>query len=195
MIRQALLVVALVLLTGCGVETTSDTSRGDGLEVAVTRVVDGDTVEVSPTVDGTEDVRLIGVDTPETAGSPGGAQPFGEKASRFAEEKLEDERVTLKFDEERKDDYGRALAYLYGPDGDMFNKTLLERGFAQVATFPPNVDHVERFEKAQRKARSEERGIWGLPGDELCRLTARGNGIGGGCRTGAGAETLQRRTI
>jgi endonuclease YncB( thermonuclease family) len=33
--------------------------------VSVTRVVDGDTIEVSTEVEGTFDVRLIGVDTPE----------------------------------------------------------------------------------------------------------------------------------
>jgi hypothetical protein len=32
----------------------------------VSRVVDGDTVEISPAIDGVEEVRLIGVDTPET---------------------------------------------------------------------------------------------------------------------------------
>jgi endonuclease YncB( thermonuclease family) len=36
--------------------------------VSVTRVVDGDTIEVSPQVEGTADVRLIGVDTPRSSG-------------------------------------------------------------------------------------------------------------------------------
>lgn len=191
MIQRLALMFVLVLVTGCSVEITSDASRSSGREVTVTRVVDGDTVEVSPEVGGTEDVRLIGVDTPETSASPEGAQPFGERASRFAERRLEGERVTLRFDEERKDDYGRALAYLYRPDGSMFNRTLLERGYAQVATFPPNTEHMEQFEKAQQRARSEERGIWGLPEDQLCQLTDRGNGIGGGCQSGVSVETLR----
>lgn len=195
MIRRLVLAVALILLTGCGAVVTSDAPQEDGREVTVTRVFDGDTVEVSPAVGGTEDVRLIGVDTPETSGSPEGAQPFGEEASRFAGRRLEGERVTLRFDEERKDDYGRVLAYLYESDGSMFNRTLLEKGYAQMATFPPNVEHVEQFEKAQRKARRKERGIWGLPEDQLCRLTDRGNGIGGGCRSGVGVETLQRGAV
>lgn len=75
----------------------------------------------------------------------------------------------------------RVLAYVYSSDGEMFNETLLERGYAQVATFPPNVRHVDRFEQAQREARRSERGIWSLPEDRLCRLTDRGNGIGGEC--------------
>jgi micrococcal nuclease len=178
---RTLLLLAALFLTGCGVDATSDSSQDNGTEVTVSRVIDGDTVEVRPAIEGEEDVRLIGVDTPETSGSPGGAQPYGEEASRFTERMLEGERATLRFDEEKKDDYGRVLAYLHLPDGAMFNETLLERGYAQVATFPPNVRHVERFEAAQREARNADRGIWSLPEARLCRLTDRGNGIGG-CR-------------
>ena len=191
MSRCALLAIAVVLITGCGAKIASDASREGGRKVTVTRVIDGDTVEVGPAIEGTEDVRLIGVDAPETEGSPRGVQPYGEKASRFAEKMLESERVTLRFDKEKKDDYGRVLAYLYLPDGTMFNQTLLEKGFAQVATFPPNVEHVSRFEKAQREARRAERGIWGLSEDQLCRLTDRGNNIGG-CRGRKDAEATQR---
>lgn len=77
----------------------------------------------------------------------------------------------------------RALAYLYLPDGTMFNEVLLEKGYAQVATFPPNVEYLQEFGRAQKEARRNERGIWGLPEDKLCRLTDRGNGIGGSCQS------------
>jgi hypothetical protein len=63
----------------------------------------------------------------------------------------------------------------------MFNETLLQEGYAQVATFPPNVRHVDRFVGAQKEARTASRGLWGLPAEELCQQTDRGNGIGGGC--------------
>lgn len=181
MMRWVLLAVMLVVMPACGVEVISGASQTAGREVTVTRVVDGDTVEVRPGVDGTEEVRLIGIDAPETADSPRGPQPYGERASRFTEKSLEGERVTLRFGGERKDDYGRVLAYLYLRDGTMFNRTLLEKGYAQIATFPPNVKHVQEFKKAQREAQKAERGIWGLPESQLCRLTDRGNGIGGGC--------------
>lgn len=175
------LVFALIFIVGCGGETVSDSARDAQREVVVTRVTDGDTIEVRPAINGTKDVRLIGVDAPETAGSPRGAQPYGEEASRFSEERLEGRRVTLRFDVEKKDQYGRLLAYVYPPDGEMFNETLLKEGYAQVATFPPNVRHLGSFETAQRSAREAGRGIWNLPEGRLCRLTDRGNGIGGGC--------------
>lgn len=150
----------------------------DRTPVTVTRVVDGDTVEISPQIDGVEAVRLIGIDTPEpyAADEP---QPLSFEASEFAADELEGEEVLLEFDEERTDDYGRLLAYVYR-DGEMFNELALSEGYAQVATFPPNTRYLGRFETAQEEARSAERGIWGLPDEEARLLGDRGNGIGGG---------------
>ena len=158
-------------------ENASSSSYGT-VATNVSRIVDGDTVEVSPAIDGVSDVRLIGVDTPETYG---GTEPFGEQASAFAKETLSGQRVALEFDVERIDSYGRVLAYVWLPDGSMFNETLVEEGYAQVATFPPNVRYTDRFLKAQREARQANRGLWGLSQSELCQLADRGNGIGGGC--------------
>ncbi|CAN5874903.1 thermonuclease family protein [soil metagenome] len=180
--RAVLLVTAIILITGCAKSEGRREPPAERQKVTVTRVVDGDTVEVNPAVFGSENVRLIGVDAPETAGSPRGQQPYGERAARFVDNVLEGEQVTLEFDEEKTDDYGRTLAYLYSPDGKMFNRTLLARGYAQVATFPPNVSYIDRFERTQRTARSKDRGLWGLPNRRLCRLTDRGNGVGGSCK-------------
>jgi micrococcal nuclease len=83
-------------------------------------------------------------------------QPYGEAAYRFTASTLEGDEVSLEFDMERTGRYGRLLAYVWLPDGRMFNEVLLEEGYAQVATFPPNVRYVERFEKAQREARQAE---------------------------------------
>ena len=149
-----------------------------GEVVTVERVVDGDTIEVSPAVDNVSEVRLIGVDTPETYG---GQEPFGQQASQFTKDSLSGQRVALEFDAERTDSFGRLLAYVYLPGGEMFNETLVEEGYAQVATFPPNVKYVDRFLASQREARQANRGLWGLSEDELCQLAERGNGIGGGC--------------
>jgi micrococcal nuclease len=149
-----------------------------GEPVNVSRIVDGDTIEVSPAIDGIEDVRFIGVDTPETYG---GEQPFGPEASAFTEEVLSGQQVALEFDTERVDQYGRLLAYVYLSDGTMFNKVLVREGYAQVATFPPNVRYTDRFLAAQEQARAEGAGLWGLSADQLCQLEDRDNGIGGGC--------------
>src|SRR5512146_2664264 len=69
--------------------------RGNGpraATVAVTRVIDGDTIEVQ--LGGAqEDVRLIGVDTPETVKPDTPVQCFGPQASHFTKNLLEGKRV------------------------------------------------------------------------------------------------------
>jgi micrococcal nuclease len=132
-------------------------------------------------VNGYDEVRLIGVGTPETRDPDCEVQPYGQQASTVTTSQLQGEEVDLEFDEERVDRYDRLLAYVY-KDEEMFNETLLEEGYAQVATFPPNVKYVERFEEAQAEAQAAQRGIWALSAEQQSELTDRGNGVGGsGC--------------
>jgi len=107
-------------------------------------------------------------------------QPYGDEATAFTTSELQGEEVGLEFDVERTDRYDRLLAYVYPSDEEMFNETLLEEGYAQVATFPPNVRYVDRFLAAQEEARAAALGIWGLSAEELAAQTDRDNGIGGG---------------
>lgn len=125
----------------------------------VTRVVDGDTLEVQ--IDGKKErVRLIGIDTPESV-HPDASKNIeaGKIASEFTRSKLEGKEVELEFDVQERDHYGRLLAYVY-LDGVMFNKTLLEEGYARVATIPPNVKYVDDFTKIQEEARKNNKGFW-----------------------------------
>ncbi|XVG96293.1 thermonuclease family protein [Eubacteriales bacterium KG127] len=110
------------------------------------RVVDGDTIVVK--VDGVkEKVRLIGVDTPESV-HPNQSKntKLGKEVSNFTKKKLEGKYVRLETDVQERDKYGRILAYVY-IDNKMFNKTLLEKGYAKLMTVPPNVKHADEFEK------------------------------------------------
>ena len=63
----------------------------------------------------------------------------------------------------------------------MVNETLVREGYAQVATFPPNVRYESDLLSAQSEAQAEGAGIWGLGYDQQQLLEDRGNGIGGGC--------------
>ena len=128
------------------------------------------------------------MDTPEVHF---GTQPYGPEASAFAKRELEGEEVSLELDVQKIDPYGRLLAYVYLPEGQMFNETLLEEGYAQVVTFPPNVKYQERFLKAQREAREANRGLWGLSAGELCQQIDRDNGTGGDAQPPS--LNLQRR--
>jgi micrococcal nuclease len=152
-------------------------------------VVDGDTIEVSPSVDGIRDVRLIGMDTPETYG---GEEPLGPQASSYTKVALTGQRVALEFDEERTDSYGRVLAYVWTSGDAMFNSQLVRRGLAQVATFPPNTKYVNQFKATQQQARAEKRGIWSLPQAQQCQLADRGNGIGEGTPGCQGASQFSQ---
>jgi micrococcal nuclease len=156
-----------------------DGGRYDAV-ATVSRVVDGDTVEIDPAVDGNDEVRLIGVDTPETVDPGEDVEPYGPESSNYATSVLEGEEVELEFDEERTDQYGRLLAYVYPAGDEMFNGDLVEGGYAQVYTVEPNARYEERFRALQEEARDAEIGIWGLSEDEQCELADRGNGIGEG---------------
>jgi micrococcal nuclease len=156
-----------------------DSGRYDAV-TTVSRVVDGDTVEIEPAVDGNAEVRLIGVDTPETVDPGEDVEPYGPESSNYATSVLEGEEVELEFDEERTDQYGRLLAYVYLAGDEMFNGELVAGGYAQVYTVEPNARYEERFRALQEEARDTEIGIWGLSKDEQCELADRGNGTGEG---------------
>ena len=171
--RMALRILVAALTLACGItlwtaweELTPPTTAVQAQsadnktqQVSVTRVVDGDTFEVSPQVEGTTDVRLIGVDTPEVFG---GEEPCGPEASAFTTEHLEGQDVTLEFDEDRIDPFGRALAYVWVSDlgGELFNETLVREGQARVLTVAPNDKYEERFLAAEKEARDEGIGVW-----------------------------------
>jgi micrococcal nuclease len=175
MLRFGLLVVAGSLLFAT--PALAQTSPA----VTVERVVDGDTIEVNPAVGGKEDVQLIGVDTPETVDPNEPVQPYGTQASAFTKRQLEGKRVTLIFDQERTDQYDRALAYVrLSGQSTTFNETLLRQGYAQLYIEPPNDRYEARFGQAQEAAKRAQRGIWGLPKNQQCELANRGNGIGEG---------------
>jgi len=125
----------------------------------VTRAVDGDTVEVR--LDGrVEDVRYIGVDTPETVKPDTPVQCFGPQASRFNHELVEQRRVRLVFGAERRDVYGRLLAYVY-LDGRFVNAELIRRGLARTLTIPPNDRFAARLKRLEMAAARAGRGLWG----------------------------------
>ena len=125
----------------------------------VVRAVDGDTIEVQ--TDGRrEDVRYIGIDTPETVKPGTPVQCFGPRAHRFNSRLVTHRRVRLVFGAERRDVYGRLLAYVYL--GHRFvNAELARRGLARTLTIPPNDRYARRFERLQAAAARAGRGLWG----------------------------------
>lgn len=147
-----------------------------GIVVTVDRTISGDTIRVSPAVDGERVVRLIGIDAPET-----GDEPFGDAARAQANSLIGGRKIALEFDTERTDESGRLLAYARLPGGNLFNEYMLRAGYAQLDVSPPNVKYENELRDAQSAARESNLGIWALPPEQLCKLADWGNGIGGGC--------------
>lgn len=151
-----LAVVALLVLRPWEEDPDSGPASATAL---VTRVVDGDTIEAR--IGGeVEDVRLIGVDTPETVKPGEPVQCFGPQASDFTHSQLEGQRVRFVFGVERRDVYGRLLAYAY-LDGHLFNSALLRRGLARSLTIPPNDRFAARFKRLELAGARDGRGLWG----------------------------------
>lgn len=155
----AVLAVVLYLLFSGGDDGDPEATKAGSVTAEVTRVVDGDTVEID--LDGREeDLRYIGVDTPESVKPDAPVECFGPEASELNAELVEGETVRLVFDAERRDVYERLLAYVYV--GDTFvNAELVRRGYATTLTIPPNDRFAGMFDRLQREASAAGRGLWG----------------------------------
>ena len=125
----------------------------------VSAVVDGDTIDVTWSGH-RERVRLLGVDTPETVDPRRPIGCYGEEASAFTHRRLAGRTVHLTFDRQRRDRYGRLLAYV-DVDGRRFNDELLTDGYARLLVIPPNGLHGRLMLDEELAARSAGRGLWG----------------------------------
>jgi micrococcal nuclease len=156
------LIFALILLALATAGQAIWTRSGGGPyeeRVLVTDVVDGDTIYVARGRRHTT-VRFIGVDAPETFHRDKPAQPFGPEASAFTKRSLEGKWVHLEFEPlDRKDRYGRLLAYVFLPDGTFFNEELLRKGYARVYT-RSHFRHKKHFLLVQEEARQARKGLW-----------------------------------
>lgn len=129
----------------------------------VLRVIDGDTIEIDLGGKATK-VRLIGVDTPETVHPSKPVERFGREASAFTKELLEGRRVTLEYDQQRTDRYGRTLAYVHyrhGKEVRCANLEIVRRGYGFAYTkYPFAQEKMEAARAAEKEAREHKRGLW-----------------------------------
>ncbi len=168
MVRLAVSIGLLALtLAACSPRPPAEAPAGSRIPpgvvcewAEVVRVVDGDTIRVR--LGGLEErVRYIGIDTPETAGSPSGEEPLGPAATALNQRLVGGGQVCLERDISERDRYGRLLRYAWTGDGTLVNERLLEEGLAIVVTFPPDVKyHEERLLPAQLSAIAARRGLW-----------------------------------
>jgi endonuclease YncB( thermonuclease family) len=124
--------------------------------VKVSHVIDGDTLAL----DSGEDVRLIGVDTPETKHPKKPVERFGKEATAFTKQLVEGQEVRLAYGQQRRDKYDRTLAYVYLLDGTFLNAEIIRQGYRFAYTRFP-FKYLEEFRRLEREAREAKRGLWG----------------------------------
>ena len=128
--------------------------------VTVVHVVDGDTLVAAFRDGHTETVRVLGIDTPETVDPRKPVQCYGPEASAYAKATLTGRSIRLQFDVQRRDIYGRLLAYVL-VDGHRYEDDVLRRGFARLLIIPPNGAHARTMLAEELAARRARRGLWG----------------------------------
>jgi len=121
----------------------------------VKRVIDGDTLLLT----NGERVRLIGVDTPETKHPQKPVEYFGREAYLFTKQMVDGKEARFEFDRQKRDRYGRLLAYVYLLDGTFLNAEIIRQGYGfAYVKFP--FKYMEEFRRYEREARENKKGMW-----------------------------------
>ncbi|MDH3514595.1 MAG: thermonuclease family protein [Gammaproteobacteria bacterium] len=165
-IPAAVLFGSLLATAACAVSETEQ----------IRHVIDGDTVVRA---DGRH-VRLIGINTPETGQDGAPDQPLARAARTRLAQLVENKPVTLEFEQEREDQYGRLLARVRLADGSDAGENLLRAGLAWAIAVPPNLDRLAANLAAENEARAARRGVWNEPAyvpKPADRLTPRDTGF------------------
>ena len=159
----------------------------------VRKVIDGDTIVLT----NGEHIRLIGIDAPEShlnqrakvmsSRSHRDIQSIlamGRVSKNFLTQLIEGKEVFLEYDVQKKDRYGRTLAYVYYPlaekntepglvpdvklytvqrDGRSYvflNATIMRSGYASPLTIAPDNTYAQLFGQLYQEAQSRQNGLW-----------------------------------
>ncbi len=146
--------LGLLCLLGCSASACSTEPETCGpTRAEVSAVIDGDTIDL----DTGQRVRYLMIDTPESTVETECGGPEAKQANAAL---VAGQTVTLRYDLECEDRYGRLLAYVE-VGGREVNKILLERGHACVLHISPNGDDVvEAYEALEYEARQLDKGLW-----------------------------------
>ncbi len=163
------ILIGLIVIITCAACNPNNTTliepATDRVKCELLRVVDGDTLVVMYDSQETK-VRLIGIDAPESVNPDASKNnTFGEMASNYTKEILSDiQNIYLEFDIEKRDDYGRLLAYAYITESSNFenslNYVLVEDGYAINKEYPPNLKYADSLKTACELAYNKSQGLW-----------------------------------
>jgi micrococcal nuclease len=146
---------------GPGIPVVADgiAAPADAQQMTVVDITDGDTLRLRDAGGGTENVRLVGIDTPEVYPE---YECFGDEAEAELL-RLAPIGSTLLVDPDIDpfDDYDRLLLYLWNDDGTFINLALVEGGFAEAIRVAPNDLHFDELLAAEDAAARGALGMWG----------------------------------
>jgi micrococcal nuclease len=142
--------------------SSTSTTAGDGAQALVLKVVDGDTIRVrmlggafpGATDGATEEVRIIGIDAPETG------EPFSAAATAALKRLCGGKKVSLDADTDTRDQYGRVLAYVFLENDTFVDAEMLRLGLATLYIVPPNERFADELADAQAEAEETHTGVW-----------------------------------
>lgn len=138
-----------------------DGEKTEKIEVEFYKKVDGDTAQFE--LDGKIiKVRFLGINTPETVDTTTGVEPYGEQASNYTLERLENaNKIELEYDENssKEDPYNRILAWIW-VDDSLLQKELIERGLAETYMLQNNYRYAGILQLAEEEAKENKVGIW-----------------------------------
>lgn len=135
----------------------------------VTAIIDGDTIVVDH-LGKSQQVRLLGIDTPEVTSVSSQDQCFGHEATMFTLDMLRNRKVILFSDpfNRDQDDLGRWLRYVDIPTASgsllRLNELLVKHGFAFAAPEYP-LSQIQTYIDLASMAQIQKKGMWGVCGE------------------------------
>ena len=139
---------------------TIDYATAERIEVKYIKEVDGDTAKFELNGE-TVTVRFIGIDTPETVHPTVDVQPYGQEASDYTKEKLQNaNKIELEFEKSaQKDQHQRYLAWIW-VDGVLLQEELISKGLAKTYMLQDNYKYAWVLQEKQEVVEENKIGIW-----------------------------------
>lgn len=130
----------------------------------VTKIFDGDTIEVKDAAGTSYRVRYIGIDTPEMEYETMTPECLAKEATKRNTELVQGRQVTLTRDVSDTDKYGRLLRYV-AVLGEDVGGQLVTEGYAKPLSVPPDVARLSDYRQSAKAAEAAGKGLWG----EVCQ--------------------------
>lgn len=190
LVATAVLLVVLLVLVCQRIGRDFDLEPGPKGRFHAVRVTDGDSMRLG----GGERLRLANIDAPEEG------EPFYDSATTYLAFLAEGRNLELRFPLQRRDKYGRLLAWAF-VDSIFVGEEMLKSGLAYLSLFKQSDYHhplVKRLLAAQRTAIDEQRGLHGLPHEPESHYVATPTGLRfhrPACRSIRGLEVQHSRTF